>query len=199
MKRLIRPLILLVLVAAGAYYWYLSSRPVPLVLTGIVTTNDVVVSPQIAGRIAQLNVNEGDQVKANQLIAVLDPGELQQDAAFYAASAAGASSQVQENVAALTYQQRQVIDQINQAEANLASTQSQQMAVDAQLQKANTDLKRAEDMLKTGVISQADLDQARTQQQVAQSGIEALRKQIDAQRAAVQLARSNAEQVTMRR
>jgi HlyD family secretion protein len=199
MKRLIRPLILLIIIAAGGYYWYRSSRPVPLVLTGIVTTNDVVVSPQIAGRIAQLNVNEGDQVKANQLIAVLDPGELQQDAAFYAASAAGASSQVQESAAALTYQQRQVIDQISQAEANLASTQSQQMAAQAQLDKANMDLQRAENMLKTGVISQADLDQARTQEQVAQSSIDALRKQIDAQKAAVQLAQSNAEQVSVKR
>jgi len=54
MKRLIRPLILLLLVAGGAYYWYVRSRPVPLVLTGIVTNNDVVVSPQIAGRIEQL-------------------------------------------------------------------------------------------------------------------------------------------------
>src|SRR5436309_14710704 len=99
MRRAIRPLILLMLVAGGGYYWYRSSRPVPLVLTGIVTTNDVGVSPQIAGRIAQLSVNEGDVVKANQLVAVLDPGELQQDAAFYAASAAGASSQVQESAA----------------------------------------------------------------------------------------------------
>ena len=75
MKRIIRPLILAILVAGGAYYWYLSSRPVPLVLTGIVTTNEVVVSPQIAGRIAQLTVEEGDQVKADQMIGVLESGE----------------------------------------------------------------------------------------------------------------------------
>jgi multidrug efflux pump subunit AcrA (membrane-fusion protein) len=93
MKRLIRPLILLLLVAGGAYYWYVSSRPVPLVLTGIVTTNDVVVSPQIAGRIEQLSVDEGDQVKANQMLAVLDAGELQQEHAYYAASEAGVTSQ----------------------------------------------------------------------------------------------------------
>ena len=76
MKRIIRPLILLMLVAGGGYYYYRSTRPVPLVLTGIVTTNDIVVSPQIAGRIDQLNVNEGDQVKADQMIAVLDSSEL---------------------------------------------------------------------------------------------------------------------------
>src|SRR3954469_9472958 len=144
MKRLLRPLVLLIVVAAGGYYWYRSSRPVPLVLTGIVTTNAVVVSPQIAGRIAHLRGNDGDVGNANQLVAVLDPGELQQDAAFYAASAAGASSQVQESAAALTYQQRQVTDQINQAQANLAATESQQMAAQAQLDKADVDLKRAQ-------------------------------------------------------
>src|SRR3954470_10904769 len=90
MKRIIRPLILVVLVGAGGYYWYRSSRPVPLVLTGIVTTNDVVVSPQIAGRIEQLRVNEGDTVTANQIIAVLEPGELQQEQAYYTAGVEGA-------------------------------------------------------------------------------------------------------------
>src|SRR5258705_396522 len=89
MKRIIRPLILLLLVAGAGYYWYRSSRPVPLVLTGIVTTK--------------------------------------------------------------------------------------------------------------GVVSQQELDQAHTQYMVAQSKIDSLVKQIDAQRAAVQLARSNADQVSVRR
>jgi HlyD family secretion protein len=199
MKRLIRPLILLILVAAGGYYWYLSSRPVPLVLTGIVTTNDVVVSPQIAGRISRLTVKEGDMVKVNQLLGVLEPGELQQDQAFYAASAAGASSQVQESEAALSFQQRQVTDQINQAEANLAATESQLTAAQAELDNANANFKRADQMLKQGVVSQQELDQARTALSVAQSKIDSLRKQIDAQKAAVALARSNADQVAIRR
>src|SRR3954469_6592358 len=199
MKRLIRPLILLIVVAGGGYYWYRSSRPVPLVLTGIVTTNDVIVSPQISGRIEKLSVNEGDTVQSNQVIAVLEPGELQQDQAFYAATAARASSQVQERAAALSSQQRQVADQINQAQANLAATESQQMAAQAQLENANISLRRAQEMLKQGVVSQQELDQARTSQQVAQSAIDALRKQIDAQKAAVELARSNAEQVNVRR
>src|ERR1041384_5622820 len=112
MKRVSRPLILLPLLAGAGYYYYQSTRPVPLVLTGIVTTNDVVVSPQIAGRIEQLNVDEGDEVKAGDMIAVLDPGELKQDQAYYAAGVAGATSQVAESAAALRYQERQVDDQI---------------------------------------------------------------------------------------
>jgi len=199
MKRIIRPLILLILVAGAGYYWYRSSRPVPLVLTGIVTTNDVVVSPQIAGRIDQLNVNEGDVVKAGQMIAVLESGELEQEQAFYAAGAEGASSQVAESAAALRYQERQVDDQISQAEANLAATEAQQMAAQAELENAKVSFTRAQEMLRQGVVSQQELDQARTSYQVAQSKIDSLVKQIDAQRSAVALARSNADQVSIRR
>jgi len=199
MKRLIQLAVLLALVAGAAYYWYRNSRPIPLLLTGIVTTNDVVVSPQIAGRITQLLVKEGDTVKANQLLAVLDPGELQQEQAFYTASAEGASSQVQESTAALRFQERQVGDQIRQAEANLAAAESQRSAAQAELDNAKLSFERAEQMLKQGVVSQEQLDQARTAYQVAQSKIASLEKQIDAQRAAVALARTNADQVAIRR
>ena len=199
MKRIIRPLILAILVAGGAYYWYLSSRPVPLVLTGIVTTNEVVVSPQIAGRIAQLTVEEGDEVKADQMIGVLESGELEQEQAFYTAGAEGATSQVAESAAALRFQERQVTDQIRQAEANLAATQAQQMAAQAELENAKVGFNRADQMSKQGVVSQQELDQARTGYQVAQSKIESLAKQIEAQRATVELARTNADQVSIRR
>src|SRR3954470_7794633 len=148
MKRIIRPLILAILVGGGAYYWYTSSRPVPLVLTGIVTTNDVVVSPQIAGRIEQLSVDEGDQVKADQMIGVLDAGELEQEQAYYTAGAEGASSQVAESAAALRFQERQTTDQIRQAEANLAAAQAQQMAAQAELENAKVGFSRAEQMSK---------------------------------------------------
>jgi hypothetical protein len=46
MKRAI-PLALL-LASAGAAYWYTSRPATSLVLTGIVTTNHIVVSPQIS-------------------------------------------------------------------------------------------------------------------------------------------------------
>ncbi len=199
MKRIIRPLVLLILVAGAGYYWYRSSRPVPLVLTGIVTTNDIVVSPQIAGRITQLLVKEGDTVKAIQLLAVLDPGELQQEEAFYTASAEGASSQVQESAATLRFQERQIGDQIQQAEANLAAAESQRMAAQAELENTRLGFDRADKMLKEGVVSQEQLDQARTAYQVAQSKIASLEKQIDALRSAVALARTNADQVSIRR
>jgi HlyD family secretion protein len=199
MKRLIRPLILLAVVAGAGYYYYLSTRPVPIVLTGIVTTNDVIVSPQIAGRIAQLMAQEGDTVKPGQLLAVLDPGELKEEQAFYTASAEGASSQVQESAATLRFQEMQVNDQIAQAEATLASTESQQMAAQAELDNAKVSFDRVAQMSKQGVVAQEQVDSARTAYQVAQSKIASLQKQIEAQRASVALAHTSAEQVSIRR
>src|SRR5437762_11983285 len=105
MKKALLPL--LVLAIAGAVYYIYYRPPTELVLTGIVTTNDVVVSPQIAGQIRELKVVEGDAVKKDQLIAVIRPDELQADTAYYTHSAEGFGSQVRESEAALRFSERQ--------------------------------------------------------------------------------------------
>src|SRR5260370_26641711 len=124
--------LLLLAVGAGAgAYAYIRRAPAPLVLTGIVTTNDVIVSPQIGGQIGQLLVKEGDVVKKDQLLAVIVPDELRADTAYYTQNVAGLSSQVQESEAALRYQQRQTTDQIRQAESTLAASEAQAEAAPA--------------------------------------------------------------------
>ena len=100
----IRVLLVLVLAGGAAAYFYANRAPAALVLTGIVTTNDVIVSPQVGGQIGQLLVKEGDVVKKDQLLAVIVPDELRADTAYYTHNVAGLSSQVQESEAALRYQ-----------------------------------------------------------------------------------------------
>ena len=85
-------LLLLVFGAGAGAYAYMHRAPAPLVLTGIVTTNDVIVSPQIGGQIGQLLVKEGDVVKKDQLLAVIVPDELRADTAYYTQNVAGLSS-----------------------------------------------------------------------------------------------------------
>ena len=199
MPRILRLVVVLAVVGGGGYYWYTHRAPAEIVLTGIVTTHEVVVSPQIAGRIDQLMVNEGDTVTADQIVAVLAPDELREEQAFYTHTAAGAGSQVQESEAALRLQERQMSDQIAQAEAMLASAESQQSAAQAELENARINFERAQRMLKDGIGTQEQLDTTRTAHEVAKSKIAALAKQIEAQKAAVQLARAAAEQVTIRR
>jgi len=196
-----RLLVLLLVIAAGSagVYAYLNRRPAALVLTGIVTTNDVVVSPQVAGQIRQLLVGEGDAVKKDQLLAVMNPEELQADTAYYSHNVAGLSSQVRESEAALRFQERQTADQINQAESTLASIDAQVSAAGSELEQARVTFTRTQDLARAGVASAQDLDLARAAVNAAQGKLDALKKQAEAQRAAIQLARSNAEQITVRR
>src|SRR6476646_8274414 len=133
-----RLLVLVILAAAaGAAAYAYTRMPAPaLVLTGIVTTNDVIVSPQIGGQLAQLLVNEGDAVTRDQLVAVIAPDELKADTTYFSQNVEGLSSQVRESEAALRFQERQVIDQIRQAESTLASIEAQVEAASADVEQA---------------------------------------------------------------
>ena len=200
MTRTATRLLLLLLVGAGlGVYFYLHRAPASLLLTGIVTTNDVIVSPQIGGQIGQLLVKEGDTVKKDQLVAVIVPDELKAETAYYTHNVEGLSSQVRESEAALRYQQRQTADQIRQAESTLAASEAQVAAAAADLENARLVYSRTQNLSKQGVVSPQELDQARTAADAAQAKLDALKKQVDAQGATVALARSNAEQTAVRR
>jgi multidrug resistance efflux pump len=86
MKRKISILIiLLALVGAGAYYAATRQRG-EVILTGIVTTDEVIVSPEIQGRLERLFVREGDIVTNGELVAQIQPEQWRADMAFYASS-----------------------------------------------------------------------------------------------------------------
>jgi HlyD family secretion protein len=199
MLRKLIPLLLLALAAGGGWYAYTKSRPTELVLTGIVTTNDVIVSPQIAGQIGQLLVTEGDVVKKDQLVAVIVPDELKAETAYYTQNVAGLSSQVRESEAALRFQERQTADQIRQAESTLAAIESQVDATAADLENARLTFERTQNLSQQKVASPHELDQARTTFTATQARLDALKKQVEAQRSTVALARANAEQTSVRR
>jgi HlyD family secretion protein len=197
----LRPfIVILVLGGLGwAGYAYATRPPASLTLTGIVTTNDVIVSPQIAGQIGQLLVKEGDLVTRGQLVALITPDELRADSTYYSQSAASATSQVQEGEAALRFEQKQTDDSIEQAQATVASVEAQQKSAEATLDSATLAFTRNQALVKDGIVSQDVFDQARTARDAAAANVDALKKQVDAARAALALAQSNAEQIALRR
>jgi len=197
MRRLLFPL--LFIAGAAGIYVYVNRRPSSLTLTGVVTTNDVIISPQIAGQLQKLMVSEGDTVKKGQLVAVIVPDELAADTAYYTHSLEGAASQVSESQAALRFQERQTTDQIAQAESALASSDAQVRAAKADLENARLQYNRTRQLAENKIASPQEADQARTAFDAAQAKVDALVKQVDAQRAAVSLARANADQVAVRR
>jgi HlyD family secretion protein len=77
--------IFLLLVAVTVILYIVFNRPPNEIdLTGVVTTDEVIVSPEIEGRIEQLLVNQGDMVTNGQLLAQIQPALWNADAAFYA-------------------------------------------------------------------------------------------------------------------
>jgi multidrug resistance efflux pump len=165
----------------------------------VVTTNDVIVSPQVTGQLAVLKVVEGDTVQSGQLLGVIDPGELRADSAYYASSAAGFSAQVSQAAAVARWQEQQTGDQIRQAEANAASAVAAENAATADAEMADLTFKRTEALAKQGLETPQQLDQARTAARAAQAKKEAAAKQTEAARAAVAVARADLEQNAVRK
>ena len=198
MKKL-APLVLLLVLGAVGYAVYERTRPTELVLTGIVTTADVIVSPLAPGQLTSLLVKEGDTVKKDQVIATIAPDELRADRAYFAESAQGLSSQVRQNEAALRFQEQQTQNAVQQAEANVASADAQRASAAADLASARQKLERVRQLVKSNVAATAEFDQAQTTFDAAKARVDALKKQADSARAAVALAKSTAEQVAMRR
>jgi multidrug resistance efflux pump len=190
---------LFVCVAGALGYYFLHAAPSALVLTGIVTTNDVIVSPQVGGQVDTLLVRAGDTVRKDELLGRIAPAELRADTRYYAHNAAGETYQVQEAEDTLRYQELQTADQIRQAEANLAASEAQEREGEADLERARLDLERDRGLARDDVVSPQQLDQARTAYDAARAHVDTLRKQVDAGRAALAAARANAEQVAIRR
>lgn len=199
MKRVALGAVLIAALLIGVVAYHQLRSSAPLILTGLVTTDEIIVSSQVAGRISRLLVAEGDPVKGGQLLAEIAPEELRAESEYYAYSARGQASQVKESEAALRLQEQQTTDQIRQAEAALASIEAQQAAAVADVENARLVFERSQQLRKEGIVSAGEFDRARTSYDAARAQVEALLKQADGARAAVALARANAEQVSMRR
>ena len=155
-KRNILILILILAAVAGGIYYATTRPPGTIILTGIVTTDEVIVGPEIQGRLQQLFVKEGNMVTNGELLGVIQPQEQQADVAFYANSEQQYSAQVTQakadlENARLTYQREEALykqdaesaqayDQARTAyeaaKAHVESVNKQTQAVGAQRKKA---------------------------------------------------------------
>ena len=116
-----RFIIPLSVIFAGAFIYYLAttSRENGLQLIGTVDANQVMVSPQIQGRIAKLLVDEGTPVKAGDVIALLDASELQAQERAAAATINSLRSKVSETLATEAAMRGSTAGDVANAEARL--------------------------------------------------------------------------------
>ncbi len=144
-----------------------SSTTDDLVLTGVVTTDDVVVGPQVGGRVDSLAVDAGDSVEEGQLVALIAPAELAADRAFYTHTADAQAAQV------------------SARQADLQAAEAQAAEARATLAKARRTYQRDSSVVSAGGITQEQLDQALAAVDVAQARADATEKQVAAARSAL--------------
>jgi multidrug resistance efflux pump len=186
-------------IALAALLAYLAfGRRGTLVLTGIVTTDDVVVSPQIGGLLQSLLVKEGDTVKAGQLLGVIQSDEWKADLDYYENSERQAASVVNQARADLKYEQELTESQTRQAEAVLASDLAQVAAAESDLENAQLNFRREDELHRSGTDSDQAFDGARTAFDGARARLESARKQSVAAESAVAMAKANLNQVRVR-
>ncbi len=94
-KRMIIPLLLLIIAAAvGGYYWYLNMQDFVSTDDAYVDANSVSISTKMLGRINFLGTDEGDTVKAGQVLVRLDDNDLRAQEAAAKAGLAMAQQSV---------------------------------------------------------------------------------------------------------
>jgi HlyD family secretion protein len=190
--------IAVVFLAVLGVYYFTTPHGSALPLTGVVDGNEIIVSPQITGRIIKLDVDEGTQVKKGDLIAELDPKELQ--ANLEAAEANVVSLQAQVNAANhnYTWTNDQTGAAIEQAKARVTSSDAQLQQAQAQLALNQSDLDRMQDLYDKKEVSAQDYDHAVTAVKMAQANVNALKQSAQAEAAALNEAQANRKQVDVR-
>jgi HlyD family secretion protein len=148
------------LVIAAVYYFFSTDRTPDLVLVGTIDANQIVVGPKIMGRIERLAVDEGDEVKAGETIAVLDQQELTADRQAAVAMLASLRKQVAQTQASQQDAAGETSSGVANAEARLRSAEATLAQGQADLQRIDADTRRSVALAKDGVAPQQQADDA---------------------------------------
>jgi multidrug resistance efflux pump len=181
------------LLTIGSLIWYfVTVRPSgDLQLIGTVDANEVVVSAKIPGRIQTLTVDEGDTVKAGQLIAVIESDDLQ---AARAAAEATANSQ-KFKLGETVETERQTVGEVGSAtvnaEAQVKAAQASLAQAQANYEHQQADTSRTVALAQQGIMSEQAKDDAATSLQASKAAVDTARQNVAAAEASLRQARAH--------
>src|SRR5580658_7184455 len=188
-----RVFMILGILMLGSLVWYLATtrRSADLELIGTVDANEVLVSSKIPGRIQTLTVDEGQDVKAGQLIAVIESEDLQ--AARQAAEATANSQKFKLGETVET--ERQTRGETGSATVNAEALVQAAKATLAQAQ-ANYDHQQADTsrtvaLAQQGIMSEQAKDDAATSLQAAKAAVDSAKENVLAAEASLRQAHAH--------
>jgi multidrug resistance efflux pump len=125
-------------------------------LIGVVDSNEVIVSPEITGRIVKLTVDEGSEVKKGELIAELDRKGLEASLAAALANVTSLEAQVRGANSNYSWTNDQTDASLEQAWATLTSTRAKLEQARANLWCDQLEYDRTQEHFDGGVASALD-------------------------------------------
>src|ERR1035437_6978951 len=156
MKKIFPIIILLAAIGGGIWWWRdahaRDGNRIPV--SGNLELTLVDISFKIAGRMTDLNVREGDWVRKNDIIARLDPMQLQQQRLRDQAAVIGAESSYRQMQTSIDYQKATL-------ESDVAARRAEVNDARAQLEFARSDWARMQALYKNEDISKQQYDQSR--------------------------------------
>jgi len=217
-KKILKPIAaLLVLLIAGGASWYFLIRTPPaprnlIKLSGRIEGDDTTVATKVAGRIREIHVREGDQVKAGQVLAVIDDEQIrareqQEQSNVTQAEARVLSAQQQIAVLSAQLEESNIgVDQaridaqgrVSQAEAQVAHAEAELAKAEADYGQARYDEQRYIKLAADGDVPERTGRQAATTSEAHAAAVNAARKQVDVARGSLMMAKANLSNAAMR-
>ncbi|MGD0546225.1 MAG: efflux RND transporter periplasmic adaptor subunit [Terracidiphilus sp.] len=188
-----RVFLILGLLTIGSLIWYLVTvRPTgDLQLIGTVDANEVVVSSKIPGRIQTLTVDEGQQVQAGQLIAIIESDDLQAARKAAEATASSQKNKLGESVETERQDRGETTSAAISAEAQVKAARATLAQAQANYDHQQADTTRTVALAQQGILSQETKDDAVTSLQADKAAVDAARENAAAAEAALRQARAH--------
>jgi multidrug resistance efflux pump len=185
-------MILGLLTVGSLIFYFVTVRPTgDLQLIGTVDANEVVVSSKIPGRIQTLTVDEGQDVKAGQLIAIIESEDLQAARKAAEATASSQSFKLGETVESERQTRGEVSSAAVNAEAMVKAAKASLAQAQANYEHQQADTSRTVALAQQGIMSEQAKDDAATSLQAAKAAVDAARENLSAAEASLRQARAH--------
>lgn len=188
-----RVFLILGLLTIGSLIWYFATvRPTTdLQLIGTVDANEVQVASKIQGRIQTLTVDEGSEVKAGQLIAVIESDDLNAARRAAEAMADSQNGRLGETVETERQTRGETSTATVTAEAQVSAAKASLAQAQANYEHQKADTSRIVALAQQGIMSAQSKDDAVTSLQAAQAAVDTATQNVAAGEAAVRQARAH--------
>ena len=215
-KKLERAVVDILLIPGATIWWFFlreSNMPREIIsVSGRIESDDAAVAAKTSGRIREITVREGDQVKAGQVIATLDDEQVKarvDQAQSNVAQAEARLSRARHEIAVLQAQLEQsrlgvhqslldVEGRVSQAQAHVAAAEASLARAEADYKQARADAERFTTLAEQGDAPAREGEQARTAAEAHKAVVQAARKQVEAASGGFLAAKANLDNPAIR-